>query len=118
MNQSRIVQALAHVETVTHELAQFCKAEVLDFDAVWMGISANAAALQHDLNRQDLVSLIRNGASMFSYHPDSFMEAYVTRSNIDEMMLANAEFDKLKKRVAGAFGELREVAGSLAAPSI
>ena len=113
MNRSKIMQALAYVATVTHEIAQVCEAEVPEFSAVWLGISANAVALQHDLNDQDLASLIRSGAKMFSYHPDSFMEAYVKRANIDEMMLANVEFDKLKERVAGAFGELRSVAESL-----
>ena len=114
MNQSSLVQALAHVATVTQALAQFCEVEVIEFSAVWLGISANATALQYDLNSQDLASLIRSGARMFSYHPDSFMEAYVKRANIEEMMLANVEFDKLKERVAGAFGELRKVAESLA----
>lgn len=108
MNRDNVAIALGQIATVTLDLARFCAVEVPEFAAVWQGISANAVALQHQLNESDLASLVRSGARMFSYHPGSFMEAYVKRTDIDAMLLANNEFDKLKVRVADAFGELRK----------
>ena len=106
MNHPEIATALLQLEVAALDLAHFCNLEAPEFAGAWRQIAGNATATKRLQDTEDIRCLVQSGVMMFSYHPDSFMEAYAKRSDIDEMILVNAEFDRKKKSVAEAFGKL------------
>lgn len=119
---SEVATSLIQLEVAAMELAVFCDSEAPEFAAAWRQIAGNALAAKQQQAEEEIECLVQDGVMMFSYHPDSFMEAYAKRSDIAEMMMVNAEFDRKRKRVAEAFGKLslafERVTGSATSASL
>jgi len=110
MNEARVRKALDDFSVATEELATMCDLEAPEYGPVWHAVARNAKALRAQLNREDLDDLIRGAASMFAYHPGSFSEVYVARTDLEEQRAANDKFDALKDQVSKLLAELRSVA--------
>ena len=106
MNHPEIAKALLQLEVAALDLASFCNLEAPEFAGMWRQIAGNATATKRLQDTEDIKCLVQSGVMMFSYHPDSFMEAYATRPDIEEMISVNAEFDRKRMSAAEAFGKL------------
>ena len=105
MNELRVKAALATLARAACDLGQACDREAIEFARVWHGISRNAEALRSDLSAEDLKSLLRSVAMLFSDHPGAFTEDYIKRADPDEQLAENVRFNELKERVMAAAGE-------------
>jgi hypothetical protein len=64
-----------------------------------------------EIDPENVEEVLRSISWLFSYHPGSFMDAYVPRANCDEQARANRHLDELKKRVGRAAAEVGYIMG-------
>jgi len=110
MNVQRVRRALNDLCHAAAQLASVCDRELPEYASVWHRIASNAGALQQENTREDLDAFVNGALSMFAYHPGSFSEAYVKRSDLTEQTTANEHFEDLKAQVSKVLVELRSAA--------
>jgi hypothetical protein len=110
MNPIRTNAALVELAQAAEELARTCDKEAPDYAPTWHDVAHNARALAGELSRADLESFLQGIESLFSYHPGSFSEVYVMRSDPDEQAAENVKFDKQRERVMSAAAEVKAAA--------
>lgn len=114
MNEQRVRQALTDLSHAARQLASLCDRDLPEYASVWHRVASNAGALQQERTREDLDAFVSGALSLFAYHPGSFSEAYIKRSDITEQATANEHFEELKDRVSKFLVELRSAAAEQA----
>lgn len=111
MMKSRLTVALRALVEPASELAELCDRDISEFAGVWHGIVENIGVLERVevVDPEAVEEVLRSISWLFSYHPGSFMDAYVARANHDEQARANVHLDELKKRVGRAAADVRTV---------
>lgn len=111
MPESKLRDALRELAQATRELSDICDRDIKTFSGAWNRIASNSRVLEasDSVDPEDARSLLGSIRGMFSYHPGSFMEAYIARADLDEEARENERFDALKKRVGHAAAEVRKL---------
>ena len=111
MLEPKLRDALRGLAQAASEVSEVCDRDIQDFSMTWSRIASNSRVLEssESVDPEDVRSLLGSIRGMFSYHPGSFMEAYIARAGLDEMARENERFDALKKRVSSAAAEVRAI---------
>lgn len=111
MLEPKLQNALHTLAKATRELSDVCDREVKTFSGSWNRIANNSHVLEssESVDPDDIRSLLGSIRAMFSYHPGSFMEAYIARADFEEQSRENEHFDALKNRVGSAAAEVRSI---------
>jgi hypothetical protein len=108
-----LVRALSDLAAAADELALVCERDVPDFGSTWRAAAKNARALigveeeSFAKDKYDIESWISGLSQLFGHYPGSFSEAYIPRTDINELQGENQKFDALKDKAAVAISDVK-----------
>lgn len=111
MTEPRLKEVLHVLAEATRDLAKICDRDIKTFAASWHRIANNARVLEasESVDPEDVKSLLGAIKGLFGHYPNSFMDAFIVRTDPNEDLRENEHFDSLKKRVGSAAAEIRNV---------